>query len=288
MIRSMTAFARREQRGDWGTLTWEVRSLNHRYLEVAVRLPEDLRGLEAQVRERLGARLQRGKVECGLRFRRDPGAAGGLSLNRDLAAQILGLAEQVRALAPDLRPIGAMQVLGWPGVVEQAELDLAPINGAALVLLDEAIDELVATREREGEGLRGLIEQRLVTMSTLVAQVREKLPQIRAALRQRLESRLAELDVVADPGRLEQELVLQLQKIDVDEELDRLQTHIEEISAVLDRDEPVGRRLDFLMQELNRESNTLGSKSAATETSAAAVELKVLIEQMREQVQNIE
>lgn len=288
MIRSMTAFARREHRGDWGTLTWELRSLNHRYLEVMVRLPEDLRGLEAQVRERLAARLQRGKVECSLRFRRDPGAAGGLSLNQDLARQVLDLSAQVLALAPELRPIGAMQVLGWPGVVEQAELDLAPVNGAALALLDEAVDELVTTREREGDGLRAIIEQRLSAMSSLVAQVREHLPQIRDALRQRLETRLAELEISADPGRLEQELVLQLQKIDVDEELDRLQTHVAEISAVLDRDEPVGRRLDFLMQELNRETNTLGSKSAATETTAAAVELKVLIEQMREQVQNIE
>ena len=288
MIRSMTAFARREHRGDWGTLTWELRSLNHRYLEVMVRLPEDLRGLEAQVRERLAAQLQRGKVECSLRFRRDPGAAGGLSLNQDLARQVLDLSAQVLALAPELRPIGAMQVLGWPGVVEQVELDLAPVNGAALALLDEAVDELVATREREGDGLRAIIEQRLTAMSSLVAQVRERLPQIRDALRQRLEARLAELEISADPGRLEQELVLQLQKIDVDEELDRLQTHVAEIGAVLDRDEPVGRRLDFLMQELNRESNTLGSKSAAAETTAAAVELKVLIEQMREQVQNIE
>ena len=288
MIRSMTAFARRERRGEWGTLTWELRSLNHRYLEVMVRLPEDLRGLEGQVRERLAARLQRGKVECSLRFRRDPGAAGGLSLNQDLARQVLDLSAQVLALAPELRPIGAMQVLGWPGVVEQAELDLAPVNSAALALLDEAVDELVTTREREGDGLRTVIEQRLTAMSALVAQVREQLPQIRDALRQRLEARLAELDISADPGRLEQELVLQLQKIDVDEELDRLQTHVAEIGAVLDRDEAVGRRLDFLMQELNRESNTLGSKSAAVETTSAAVELKVLIEQMREQVQNIE
>lgn len=288
MIRSMTAFARRESRGEWGTLTWELRSLNHRYLEVAVRLPEELRGLEPAVRERMAARLSRGKVECSLRFRRDPAAAGGLSLNEGLARQVLALTEQVRSLGPNLRPVGVMQVLGWPGVVEQAEVDLAPLNSAALALLDQAVDELVVTREREGEGLSAVIEQRLSTMSELVVQVRGCLPQIRAALRQRLEARLAELDVSADPGRLEQELVLQLQKIDVDEELDRLQTHVAEIGDVLKRDEPVGRRLDFLMQELNRESNTLGSKSAATETTVAAVELKVLIEQMREQVQNVE
>lgn len=288
MIRSMTAFARREQRGDWGALTWELRSLNHRYLEVMVRLPEELRGLEGQVRERVGARLQRGKVECGLRFRRDPGAAGGLSLNQSLVSQVLALAEQLRALAPELRDAGTMQVLNWPGAVEQAELDLTPVHQAGLALLDEALDELVATREREGDGLRALIEQRLQSMSTLVEQVRGHLPQLRAGLRQRLETRLAELKVEAEPGRLEQELALQLLRIDVDEELDRLQTHVTEIGAVLDRDEPVGRRLDFLMQELNRESNTLGSKSAAAETTAAAVELKVLIEQMREQVQNIE
>lgn len=288
MIRSMTAFARREQRGDWGSLTWEVRSLNHRYLEVVVRLPEELRGLEAAVRERLAARLNRGKVECGLRFRRDPAAGGSANLNRALAEQVLGLARQARELAPELRPMGVMQLLGWPGVVEQAELDVAMVGAAALETLDQAIDELVATREREGADLRQLIEQRLATMTELVGQLREHLPQLRAALRQRLEARLAELAVNADPGRVEQELVLQLQKIDVDEELDRLQTHVAEIGAVLQRNEPVGRRLDFLMQELNRESNTLGSKSAAMETSAAAVELKVLVEQMREQVQNIE
>ncbi len=288
MIRSMTAFARRESRGEWGALTWELRSLNNRYLEVSVRLPEDLRGLETAVRERLARRLSRGKVDCNLRFRRDPAATGGLGLNEGLARQVLALTEQAQRLGPALRPAGVMQVLGWPGVVEQAEVDLEPLNNAALALLEQAIDELVATREREGEDLRGLIDQRLATMSAQVAQVRGYLPQIRAALRQRLEARLAELDVTADPGRLEQELVLQLQKIDVDEELDRLQTHIAEIAAVLQRNEPVGRRLDFLMQELNRESNTLGSKSAAADTTAAAVELKVLIEQMREQVQNIE
>lgn len=288
MIRSMTAFARRERRGEWGVLTWEIRSLNHRYLEVFVRLPEELRGLEPAVRQRVGERLQRGKVECNLRLQRTPGAGSRLDLNRDLAVQLLGLARDLQDLDETLDSPRVTEVLAWPGVAVEAELDLDPVNAAAEALLEETLGELLETREREGAGLAQVIEQRLDAIAALAAEVRARLPEIRAALRQRLEARLGELEASPDPARLEQELVLGLQKMDVDEELDRLQAHVAEVRSVLGRDEPVGRRLDFLMQELNREANTLGAKSAAVETSRASVELKVLIEQMREQVQNIE
>jgi uncharacterized protein (TIGR00255 family) len=288
MIRSMTAFARREQRADWGVLTWELRSLNHRFLEVATRLPDELRALEPAVRERVAQRLGRGKVDCGLRLQRVGGARGEVTLNDDLLRRVLELAREVDGMHANPAPLGAMEIMHWPGVVEEVEQDLGPISEAALGLLDVALTELVATREREGERLRAIVEQRCAAMAQLAADVRAHLPEIRTHVRTRLEERLAEVQVQAEPGRVEQELVLQLQKLDVDEELDRLRTHLQEVADVLGRDEPVGRRLDFLMQELNREANTLGSKSAVVETTRAAVELKVLIEQMREQVQNIE
>jgi uncharacterized protein (TIGR00255 family) len=288
MIRSMTAFARREQRADWGVLTWELRSLNHRFLEVATRLPDELRALEPAVRERVAQRLGRGKVDCGLRLQRVGGARGEVTLNDDLLRRVLELAREVDGMHANPAPLGAMEIMHWPGVVEEVEQDLGPISEAALGLLDVALAELVATREREGERLRAIVEQRCAAMAQLAADVRAHLPEIRTQVRTRLEERLAEVQVQAEPGRVEQELVLQLQKLDVDEELDRLRTHLQEVADVLGRDEPVGRRLDFLMQELNREANTLGSKSAVVETTRAAVELKVLIEQMREQVQNIE
>jgi len=288
MIRSMTAFARQEARGPWGVLTWELRSLNHRFLEASVRLPEELRALETTVRERVAATAARGKVECNLRFQRAAGVHAELQFDAEMARRVVELAGEVGAMVAVAAPVNALEVLRWPGVVQEAELDLGPVSEQALILLDTALGELVATREREGARLRDLLLERTGAMEALAAEVREQLPEIRERLRERLESRLRELDVAADPGRLEQELVLQLQKIDVDEELDRLVTHLQEVRAVLGREEPVGRRLDFLMQELNREANTLGSKSAVVETTRAAVELKVLIEQMREQVQNIE
>ncbi len=288
MIRSMTAFARQERRAAWGVLTWELRSLNHRFLEVGTRLPEDLRALEGAVRERVAKLLKRGKVECGLRLQRTAGAHGELSMNREVVARLVELVTEANALHASPAPISAIELLRWPGAVDEVEPDLGPISEAALELLDSALAELVDTREREGERLRAVLEQRGAAMAALASEVRQHLPEIRTQLRARLEARLAEVQVQTDPARIEQELVLQLQKLDVDEELDRLETHLREIGDVLKRSEPVGRRLDFLMQELNREANTLGSKSVVVETTRASVELKVLIEQMREQVQNIE
>jgi uncharacterized protein (TIGR00255 family) len=288
MIRSMTAFARREVGTETGVLSWEIRSLNHRYLEPGLRLPEELRAAEATVRERLARRLARGKVECTCRYR--PLAAGAVpvDIDADNLSRLLVACKKVAAELPAAVPLNPLDILRWPGVLQENVVDPEPLVSSALILLDQTLDELVAGREREGEQIAALLRQRCDAMSVLVMKARELLPGIRTALRTRLEARLAELDIPADPGRLEQELVLQLQKLDVDEEMDRLQNHVGEVRRVLDRREPVGRRLDFLMQELNREANTLGSKSVSSETTGISVELKVLIEQMREQVQNVE
>ena len=288
MIRSMTAFARQEMDTEAGTLAWEIRSLNHRYLELGVRLPEELRAVEAAVRERAGKRLGRGKVECTCRYRPAATVTTPVDIDQDNLGRLLAACEAVGARLPEAAPLNPVELLRWPGVVREDVVDTGSLVKATLLLFEQTLDELVAARQREGAQIRELLLQRCTAVDGLVAQARVRLPEIRTALRTKLEARLAELDTPADPGRLEQELVLQIQKIDVDEELDRLQSHSGEVGRVLDRKEPVGRRLDFLMQELNREANTLGSKSVAVDTTNIAVELKVLIEQMREQVQNVE
>jgi uncharacterized protein (TIGR00255 family) len=288
MIRSMTAFARQEADTEFGSLAWEIRSLNHRYLELGLRLPEELRAMESAVRERVNARLGRGKVECSCRFRPAAAGAAPVVVNEDNLTRVLAACKAVNSRLPAAVPLNPLELLGWPGVVREATVDTGPLQQQALTLLDKSLDELLLSREREGEQINILLLQRCDDMSALVAQARSYLPEIRAGLRQKLQARLADLGVDVDPGRFEQELVMQLQKVDVDEEMDRLETHIGEVRRVLERKEPVGRRLDFLMQELNREANTLGSKSVVTETTNISVELKVLIEQMREQVQNVE
>ena len=290
MIRSMTAFARQEADTEFGSLVWEIRSLNHRYLELGLRLPEELRAMETAVRQRVGARLGRGKVECSCRFRPATAGAAPVDIHEENLTRVLAACEAVNRRLPEAVSLNPLELLGWPGVVREETVDTGPLQQHALALLDKALDELLLSREREGEQIRTLLQLRCDDMSALVVQARTCLPEIRAGLREKLQARLADLDVDVDvdPGRFEQELVMQLQKIDVDEEMDRLESHIGEVRRVLDRKEPVGRRLDFLMQELNREANTLGSKSVVTETSNISVELKVLIEQMREQVQNIE
>lgn len=288
MMRSMTAFARQEADTEYGSLAWEIRSLNHRYLELGIRLPEELRAMESAVRERVNARLGRGKVECSCRFR--PAATGAVpvEVDRENLERVLAACEEVSSRLPQAVPLNPLELLRWPGVVREETIDAGPLMKAALALLDKTLDELLLSRECEGEQIKSILLQRCEDMSKLVIQARTCLPEIRAGLREKLETRLAGIDVDADPGRLEQELAIQLQKIDVDEEMDRLESHIGEVRRVLNRKEPVGRRLDFLMQELNREANTLGSKSVVTETSNISVELKVLIEQLREQVQNVE
>ena len=288
MIRSMTAFARQQEHAQHGELTWEVRSVNHRFLETTVRLPEELRAIEPAVRERVAARLGRGKVECNLRFR--PAAAGSaeLQVNERLVDQIMAASDKMAHRLHSSHNPSIMDILRWPGVMESGEQDFTPVQEAALVLLDLALDSLLETREREGGRLAELITQRVAAMRAQVELARERMPLVIEGVRERLKARLAEVAENLDQERLEQEMALLAQRLDIDEEMDRLRTHLDEVSRVLGQDEPVGRRLDFLMQELNREANTLGSKSADSETTAVSVEMKVLIEQMREQVQNIE
>ena len=288
MIRSMTAFARQQGHGEYGELTWEVRSVNHRFLETTVRLPEELRGIEPAVRDRVTARLGRGKVECNLRFKAAAAGSVELQVNERMVEQILAAADKMAHRLHSSHQLSIMDVLRWPGVMETGEQDFTPAQEAALTLLEQTLDALLEAREREGARLSDLIVQRVRGMRAQVETARERMPLVIEAVRERLRARLAEVAENLDQERLEQEMALLAQRLDVDEEMDRLRTHLDEVSRVLEQDEPVGRRLDFLMQELNREANTLGSKSADSETTAISVEMKVLIEQMREQVQNIE
>lgn len=285
-IRSMTAFASGEASTPWGTLACELRSVNHRFLEIAARLPDDLRALEPALRERISSRISRGKVDVSLRLRAAE-SAGALQVDRARLAELARLSRELEAEFPGLRT-DFSQLLQIPGVVRNEGIDAAQLQVEALALLDRVLDDFVAAREREGAKLAQAIVERIDGIAAIREQVRECIPAIREGQRTRLEARLADLPQPVDPGRLEQELVLALQKLDVDEELDRLDAHVAEARRVLKLREAVGRRLDFLLQEFNREANTLGSKSVDSRTSSAAIELKVLIDQIREQVQNIE
>ena len=285
-IRSMTAFASGEASTPWGTLACELRSVNHRFLEIAARLPDDLRALEPALRERIASRISRGKVDISLRLRAAD-SAGALQVDRARLAELARLSRELEADFPGLRT-DFSQLLQIPGVVRIEGIDAAQLQAEALALLDRVLDDFVAAREREGAKLAQVIVERIDGIAAIREQVRECIPAIREGQRTRLQARLADLPQPVDPGRLEQELVLALQKLDVDEELDRLDAHVAEARRVLKLREAVGRRLDFLLQEFNREANTLGSKSVDSRTSSAAIELKVLIDQIREQVQNIE
>jgi len=288
VIRSMTAFARAESSAQWGTAYWELRSVNNRFLDVAARLPEDLRAIEGEVRERVRSRVRRGKVDCTLKLVPSVEAEGAFALDMELAKRLAEASREIDKLLHDPARVNAMDILRWPGVAQTRLPDPDMLGGAVLELLDRALDDLLATREREGRQIHTLIEQRCAEVDAIVARVRERLPEIVVAFRERLAARLAEVRESLDEERLEQEMVIVAQRIDVSEELDRLEAHVAEVRRVLDQDKPAGRRLDFLMQELNREANTLGSKSVDTETTRASVDLKVLIEQMREQIQNVE
>jgi uncharacterized protein (TIGR00255 family) len=287
MIHSMTAFARREAETPWGTLTWELRSVNHRYLDLGMRLPEELRALEPRVRELMQARLKRGKVDAGLWFTRAAATDAALDAGQVRRLQELAASAQREAGAA-LAPLRAIDVLRWPGVMQSAAIDVESLGGEALALLARALDELVDTRAREGARLQELLLARLAAMEKIVAGVRTVLPEMAKLYRERLETRLQEVKEQLDPARMEQEIVLFANRTDVAEELDRLNAHLAECRRVLAAGEQAGRRLDFLMQELNREANTLSSKSADLRQTNASVELKVLIDQMREQIQNIE
>ena len=287
MIRSMTAYASAEATGPAGTLSCELRTVNHRYLELSPRLPDELRSFESLLRERIAAKLSRGKLDITVRVRGNESRTDTLQINGALVAKLAEFALDMQARFPQMR-VELTDLLRFPGVMQQAEIDPEAQQAALFEVLNRALDVLTATREREGEKLGEILHDKLDGIERVVADVRSWMPDIRAALRARLESRLADIKQPIEPGRLEQELVMQITRTDVDEELDRLSTHIGETRRVLGLKEPVGRRLDFLMQEFNREANTLGSKSVDTRSTNAAVELKVLIEQMREQVQNIE
>ena len=287
MIRSMTAYARREIKGDWGSAAWELRSVNQRYLETYIRLPEQFRSLEPVVRERIRARLTRGKVECNLRFDLDPGAQSSLQLNEKLAKQLVEAAQWVK-MQSDEGEINPLEVLRWPGVMLAEEQDLDAISTELLQALETALDDFISARESEGAALKVMIEQRLDGVSAEVLKVRAHMPNILQWQRERLVSKLEDAQVQLENTRLEQELVLMAQRVDVAEELDRLEAHVKETHKIMKKEEAVGRRLDFMMQEFNRESNTLASKSINAEVTNSAIELKVLIEQMREQIQNIE
>ena len=285
-IRSMTAYASGERSTRWGTLGCELRAVNHRFLELGTRLPEELRALEPALRERIAARVSRGKVDLTLRLRPAEGAVS-LQVDDALVERLGELAATLRHRFPEMR-IGFVELLQFPGVLQSQAADPAELQAQALALLDAVLDEFIAAREREGGKLVAAILERVDGIERIAGEVRTLVPAIRDGQRAKLDARLADLAQTADPARIEQELVLSLQKLDVDEELDRLASHVDEIRRVFRQTEPVGRRLDFLLQEFNREANTLGSKSVDARTSSAAVELKVLIDQIREQVQNIE
>jgi len=285
---SMTAFSRQQSEQDWGSLTWELRSVNHRYLEASVRLPELFSGLENSVRGALRKQLSRGKVECQLRYKAGESFQTELHLNLPLIQKLIRDNTEVEAIAIASTNLVSMEILRWPGVIQDQEFDIKAIEKQALELFNAALDDLIASRRREGEELKGFIQHRLVSIRAIVASVKTAMPEILAAQRQNLADKLAELKAELEPARLEQEITLLAQKADVDEELDRLNSHLNEVERVISSSGQKGRRLDFLMQELNREANTLSSKSIVAETTLNAVELKVLIEQMREQIQNIE
>lgn len=288
MIVSMTAYGRAEQSGDWGQASCEIRSVNHRYLEMAIRLPEELRSFEQEIRDRISARLKRGKVDCNIRYEQGVVTSSALPVNQDLLNKLIETAETTNALLKQPAAINPLELLRWPGVLDKDVPDPKAIGVAILKLVDETLDAVVATREREGKKIREMILERTQKTKDIVSNVQKIMPDILSGLREKLTLRAQELCSEFDHDRLEQELLLLTQKMDVAEEMDRLYAHIEEVGRVLDQSGPVGRRLDFLMQEMNRETNTLGSKSSHLDTSNASVDLKVLIEQMREQIQNIE
>ncbi len=288
MLHSMTGFARESVETALGTLGWEIRAVNHRYLDVQFKLPEDLRPKEQAFRQQASAVLGRGKVECGLYFRRAFDQQSEMQIDTDLVELLGARISELSAKLPATAAINPVEILRWPGVMTQPEVDAEPLYLEASTLLDAALKALDLMRLSEGRRIAEMLEARCRDIANIAASVRARMPEVMAAARSKQRDRIEKLSVEADPSRLEVELALIAQKIDVDEELDRLESHLVEIRDALGDEKPVGRRLDFLMQELNREANTLGSKSADTETTKAAVDLKVLIEQMREQIQNVE
>jgi len=288
MIHSMTAFARESATTEQGVLTVELRSVNHRYLDCSFKLPDVLRPLEQRLREQATAALGRGKLDCLVRLQSNPGRSGEWQVDKQQLERLLSAAKGIEKDMEQSRPMSALEVLQFPGICTAREQSEELLLKEAGALFAKALEDLKSNRAREGSKLAQLVLDRLERLATEVAQTRRELPELMQQQRQRVITRISELDMETDQGRLEQELVYMAQKADVDEELDRLDAHVTEIRRALDKGGPCGRRLDFLMQELNREANTLSSKSVSSSTTQSAVELKVLIEQMREQIQNIE
>ncbi|MFV2055092.1 MAG: YicC/YloC family endoribonuclease [Thiohalomonadales bacterium] len=289
MIKSMTAFARQTIETEIGQLTWEIRSVNHRYSEVSLRIADDFRSLEPKIREQVTKMIKRGKLDLNLRLQNtQQDSNNGLLLDKHLVQHLAAAAAELGNYIDKPQPLSVADLLRWPGIFKTADTDTEKLQQQALALLQQTLQELVSTRQREGAQMQKVIAARCTSIRHLIVELKEILPEIITTIRQRVQSKLEEYAVEVDPGRLEQEIVIMANRADVAEEIDRLDAHIIEIERVLQQDQPVGRRLDFLMQELNREANTLGSKSISTTMSQSSVELKVLIEQMREQIQNIE
>jgi len=288
MVYSMTAFSRQQLEHEWGSLTWEIRSVNHRYLEPSVRLPENFRSLENPIRRQLREKLYRGKIECLLRFRTVEANQIDWQLNLDLISQLTKANLEINNSIGGDYKLSSLDILKWPGVISDQSIDEEIFNKEAMGLFEKALDDLMVVREREGASLRDAILKRIASIQRIIDSIQAKMPSIILKQKENLLNKLEDIKAEFEPTRLEQEITLLAQKADVDEELDRLNSHLQEAKRVLDSDGQIGRRLDFLMQELNREANTLSSKSIVVETTQSAVELKVLIEQMREQIQNIE
>ncbi len=288
MIYSMTAFSRLQSQGEWGTLVCEIRSINHRYLEIGLHLPDMLRGLEMAVRDKIRKSVRRGKIDCAIRFQPALGNDDSVSVNTSLVKSLVKASQEIAGLINNPGPIASNDILRFPGVLESKEIEAAIIEKHLFSLLENTLADLLAARGREGEELKQLFLQRMDLLQKELTKVKKRLPQVLQEQRERLLKRLADAKVELDPGRLEQEMVMFAQRIDVAEEIDRTETHILEVKRILTEGGLIGRRLDFLLQELNREANTLGSKSVDSGITHAAVEMKVLIEQVREQVQNIE
>ena len=288
MAHSMTAFSRQQIDSEWGALTWELRSVNHRYLEPSIRLPENFRSLETPIRKQLRDKLNRGKIECQLRFKAvEPGKINW-QLDTDMITRLSRANSEINRLTGGDHSLKNIDILKWPGVISDESLDEEIFNNEVLELFDRALDDLIMARKREGESLKNMLLKRIESIQSITDVIRMKMPNIVAKQKENLFLRLEELKAEFEPTRLEQEIAILAQKADVDEELDRLDAHVNEVVRILESEGQIGRRLDFLMQELNREANTLSSKSIVVETTQGAVELKVLIEQMREQIQNIE
>jgi uncharacterized protein (TIGR00255 family) len=288
MTRSMTGFARVEAQLEQGDLAWELRAVNHRFLDAQFKMPEDFRRLEPELRKRLGAKLTRGKVDCSLRFRAAENTSTESGIRSDALDRLIALLAEVRQREPYAAAPDALDMLRWPGLLEEPETDLTALLEAATDLFEQALIQMQNMRESEGARMHAVILDRCDSIDQAVAAMRERAPEVKQTIRQRLDDRIAQICAELDPQRLEQEVAILAQKSDIDEELDRLDSHVKEVRDTLAKNKPVGRRLDFLMQELNREANTIGSKSPDTDTTRIAVDIKVAIEQMREQVQNIE